>query len=174
MLAFDGDRVGQRVIDNSKVESWATWQSEQLERFASRKPIFYLGILFYVGLAVAACRRRRLDQAALMGLMLIPIFFYPANYYCHFVFLLPLVGTRDRPAQPQSESASGDWLFTAVSVILLGMTVAQYPTLFTGWSDVVYTWQSVILLVGFAAILGVMAWDGWKGRGATEAAALAE
>jgi hypothetical protein len=94
--------------------------------------------------------------------MLIPVFFYPANYYCHFVWLLPLLGTRDK--QPY------DWLFTYVSVVLLTMTVLQYPTLFTGWSDVVYTWQSVILLVGFAAIFGLMTWDAWKGRGAGEPA----
>ncbi|HXI59595.1 MAG TPA: hypothetical protein VNO55_26185 [Polyangia bacterium] len=162
VLAFDPDRIGQRVIDNRQVESWATWQREQLERFDARKPIFYLGVLAFTGLAFAACRRRRLDQAALMGLMLIPVFFYPANYYCHFVWLLPLLGTRDK--QPY------DWLFTYVSVALLAMTVLQYPTLFTGWSDVVYTWQSVILLAGFAAILGALAWDAWRGEGAKEAA----
>ncbi len=171
MLAFDGNRVGQRVIDNSQVESWATWQREQLERFDSRKPIFYLGVLAYTALAFFACRRRRLDQAALAGLMLIPIYFYPANYYCHFVWLLPLLGTRDRQmsdpeAQAPSQARSNDWLFPYVSAVLLGMTVMQYPTLFTGWSDVVYTWQSVILLVGFAALLGGLAWDAWRGRGA--------
>ncbi|HEX3694733.1 MAG TPA: hypothetical protein VH374_05020 [Polyangia bacterium] len=165
VLAYDGDRVGQRVIDNSVVESWATWQREQLERFEARKPIFYLGVLLYTGLAFAACRRRRLDQAALAGLILIPIFFYPANYYCHYVFLLPLLGTRDQQTVDQ-QLASRDWLFTYVSAVLLAMTVMQYPTLFTGWSDVVYTWQSVILLVGFAAILGGLCWDTWRGRGA--------
>ena len=164
LLAFDGDRIGQRVIDNSQVESWATWQREQLERFEARKPIFYVGVLAYTALAFAACRRRRLDQAALIGLILIPIFFYPANYYCHYVFLLPLLGTRDK--QLTGEAPDTDWLFTYVSSVLLAMTVMQYPTLFTGWSDVVYTWQSVILLVGFAAILGGMAWDAWRGRGA--------
>ncbi|HVR62294.1 MAG TPA: discoidin domain-containing protein [Polyangia bacterium] len=163
VLAFDPNRIGQRVVDNRQVESWATWQREQLERFESRKPVFYVGVLAFTALAFAACRRRRLDQAALAGLMLIPIFFYPANYYCHFVWLLPLIGTRDR--QPREEPV-GDWLFAYVSAVLLAMTVAQYPTLFTGWSDVVYTWQSVILLVGFAAILGGLAWDAWRGRGA--------
>ena len=69
-------------------------------------------------------------------------------------------------AKASGEDKPIDWLFPYVSSVLLAMTVAQYPTLFTGWSDVVYTWQSVILLIGFAAILGGLAWDAWRGRGA--------
>ena len=48
-------------------------------------------MLFYTGLAVAACRRLRLADAAVIGTMMIPIYFYPSNYYLHILFTWPLM-----------------------------------------------------------------------------------
>lgn len=158
LAAFQADKTGQRLVNDGLAEPWTKWQEEQLEAFGRRRPLYYGGIAVFVGLALAACRRRRPEQAALIGLTLIPVFFYPANYYCHYVFLLPLMAT----ASGGPHQAAHGRLYPWVALVLLAMCVAQYPTLSTGWSDVIYTWQSVILLLGFAAILAPMAWDTWR------------
>jgi hypothetical protein len=98
-------------------------------------------------------RRMELHQAALAGLLLIPAFFYPANYYYHYVFLLPLLGGVARATGPPSgRGGLPRRLLGWVSLVLLAMCVVQYFTL-EGWSDVVYTHQSYIILAGFGAIL---------------------
>jgi hypothetical protein len=55
---------------------------------------------FFAALAAVglACRSRPLDQAAILALPLIPVLTNPANYYVHFIFLLPLLGSSLRSA----------------------------------------------------------------------------
>ena len=91
---------------------------------------------------------------ALIGLLLIPFYFYPSNYYCHFVFLLPLVAVR--PALDRDKT------FATVYVVLAAMCVGQYSSLAEGWTDLRYTYQSFILLTGFGVILGYLAWESLK------------
>jgi hypothetical protein len=161
LAQFSPDLIARRTADNSRLEPWTAWQDLQRQTFAHRKPLFYLGVLAYLGAAVLACRRRRLDQAAIIGLTMIPVFFYPANYYCHYVFLLPLLATRAGPPRALVEP-EGRTLFARVSVIVLLMGVVQLPTL-AEWPDVTYTYQSVILLAGIAAILFPLARTAWRG-----------
>ena len=42
------------------------------------------------------------------------------------------------------------------------MSVAQCFTLAEGWTDLRYTYQSFLLLIGFAIILGYLAWESLK------------
>jgi hypothetical protein len=69
--------------------------------------------------------RRSLDQAAILGCLLIPVFFNPANYYIHFITVLPLLGctlpAKDQPAAPSWHQALAWW-----PVLLL--CVGQYWT----------------------------------------------
>jgi hypothetical protein len=55
---------------------------------------------FFAALAavVVACRARPLDQASTLALPLIPVLTNPANYYAHFIFILPLLGSTLRSA----------------------------------------------------------------------------
>ena len=161
LAQFSPDLIARRTADNSRLEPWTAWQDLQRQTFARRRPLFYLGVLAYLGAAVLACRRRRLDQAAIIGLTMIPVFFYPANYYCHYVFLVPLLATRSGPPRPLAEP-EGRSLFARVSVIVLLMGVVQLPTL-AEWPDVTYTYQSIILLVAYAAILFPLARTAWRG-----------
>lgn len=106
----------------------AGWGGEQYLMMVNRLPIFIAGIIFYVGLVIVACRGKRPEQAAMMTLILIPVIFYPANYYIHFIFLLPLLAVEHRRAKgaaPSSEplvDRPGVWTW----LILLLLCTAQY------------------------------------------------
>jgi hypothetical protein len=107
----------------------AGWEGNQASVLRQRLPVFIAGIAFVVGLVVVAARGRRPEQAALLGLPLIPTLLYPGNYYLHFVFLLPmLVAERDPKeatapgAAPLGGTAAGVW------TILLLMCFVQYGT----------------------------------------------
>src|SRR5690242_20922405 len=63
----------------------------------------------------------RSETAALFGLLLVPIYFYPANYYCHYVCILPLIAAGDAKNIGRR--------FAWVAAMLLLMCVAQYDTL---------------------------------------------
>jgi hypothetical protein len=145
VLAFEPEHVAERVVRQDLPEPWEDWQRYQLAAFARRRPLQVVGVLAFLTLAVAACRRRKLDQAALVGLALVPVLFYAANYYMHFIFLLPLVAALQKRR------------FAAISLLLLGLNVAQYLTQSApGW-DVIYFEQSVLLLMMVAAMLVVLA-----------------
>ncbi|MES1209039.1 MAG: discoidin domain-containing protein, partial [Pseudomonadota bacterium] len=151
LMQFSPELMAQRVADERRIEPWSAWQDSQRQTLAKRKPFFYLAVLVSFAGALLACRRLRLDQAAVVGLMMIPVFFYPANYYCHYVFLLPLLATRAGPARPWVETEGRTW-FARLSVVVLAMGIVQVPTL-RAWPDLVYTYQSIILLLAYAFIL---------------------
>jgi len=164
VVSYAPSLEGPKVADEHRIEPWSAWQDLQRETFARRKPLFYLAVLLYLGLAVVACRRLRIEQAAILGLMMIPVFFYPANYYCHHVFLLPLLAagaTTKRWFEPEGRT----W-FALVSSIIMAMGVLQYFTLdaWAGESDVSATAQSAIMLVAYLLILAPLALAAWAGH----------
>jgi hypothetical protein len=89
VLAFDPDLSGKGLARRQAPD---IWEQSQRSTFAARRPLFYLLNLIATALVLIACRGRSLEQASLLGLLLIPFYFYPSNYYCHYVFLLPLAG----------------------------------------------------------------------------------
>jgi hypothetical protein len=145
VVSFEAEHVSDRVVHPEALEPWEDWQKYQLVALARRRPIQLGAALAFLGLAVAACRLRRLDQAALVGLSLVPVFFYAANYYMHFVFLLPMMAAMDKRR------------LALVSMLLLGLNVGLYVTLAAPMVDVIYYRQSVLLLSVVAAILVVLA-----------------
>ncbi|MCU0692167.1 MAG: hypothetical protein MUF54_12275, partial [Polyangiaceae bacterium] len=146
-------KTGRDVLRPEMDEPWTIWQQTQLAALERRKPLYYGAILLFTGLAVAATRRRALHQAAMLGLMMIPLFFYPANYYCHYVFLLPLVAA-DR-------KDPGHKLFGWVAIVLVAMSALLYLTLSEPQVDVRYTLQSDVILAGLLLVLGPMAYFAW-------------
>jgi hypothetical protein len=116
--------------------------------------IFY-GVLaaVYVLAVLAASFRRRFDQAALLGVFLVPVVLNPANYYIHFICLIPLLAneiklttlTQDKPALAPREAFG--WL------VLLFMCVAQYWTVFEKDIGIHFQHSTFILFVGIAIIL---------------------
>jgi hypothetical protein len=154
VLAFDSKFSAERLIADHVPAPQDEWVRRQRSTFAAHRPLFYALLVMATALALLACRGRRLEQVALIGLLLVPFYFYPSNYYCHFIFLLPLVAVG-----PQGErDASFAWGF----IILAAMCVGQYFTLHGEWLDLRYTYQSLLLLAGLVVMLVQLAWSSLK------------
>jgi hypothetical protein len=170
VLSWRPHETGEALVRSNMPEPWDVWQREQVSNFATLRPLFYLLNLTAFALVFLACRGRPLHQVSLLGLLLIPFLFYPSNYYCHFIFLLPMAVVDARPGEDRDRTVG--W----VLLVLCGMCVAQYFTLAEGWSDMRYTYQSFVLLIGFALILiplGLAGWRALRGRAGPEPAAAA-
>ena len=144
VLAFSPEHVAERSLRPGRPEPWTEWQRRQRETLARRRPLFLALVVLAAALAILAARGRPPHHAAVIGLLLVPIIFYPSNYYCHFVFLLPLAAA---PAGPR------DRTFAWIVAVVAALCVAQWTTVDERWSDVRYTKQSLALLAAIAAIL---------------------
>lgn len=131
------------------------WAMLQLKTLHGRRFLYFLAIGAITALAFAATRRRDLRQAALIGMMMIPIYFYASNYYLHYVFVLPLLV--DYP----KESGEGKMPWTLISVVLLAVSVSEYWGFDAGGVDERYAHWSWTLLVGYVVILAALARDAW-------------
>ena len=67
-----------------------------------------------------ACRP---EQAAVLAMVLVPVLFYPANYYIHLVCFLPLV-ISEKDADGKSQPLGP--VDGAIAMTLLGMCAAQF------------------------------------------------
>jgi hypothetical protein len=123
----------------------------------ARMPLFVAASTLYVLLVAAAARRRRIDQAAVLGMILVPVVLYPANYYIHFVFLLPLLATERRPTDvdpsPVSRLDAGVWLTLTV------MCAAQYFTTLVPDLGLHFYLETVILFVMLSVLLGILVFE---------------
>jgi hypothetical protein len=151
VLAFNPNLSAKGLMEHPRSGAWGDWSSAQKMTFAARRPLFYAILLIATALGFLACRGRKLEEVALIGLLLIPFYFYPSNYYCHFVFLLPLAVV--------GPGVDRDRTFAVVYVALAAMAVGQCFTLAEGWTDLRYTYQSFLLLIGFGIILAYLAWE---------------
>jgi hypothetical protein len=129
------------------------WGAEQIRTLHARMPLYLMAIIAYTALAVAACRGRDLRHAALVGLMMIPIYFYPSNYYLHYVFVLPLLIDYSLEDKEQRQ------LWGLIGVVLCAVSVSEYWG-FEGINvDERYAQWSVGVLLGYAIILVALARD---------------
>ncbi len=114
--------------------------------------VYYAAIVLYFALAIWIGAREKPHRVALLGLMMMPVTMYPANYYMHFVFLLPLLVTdpaliKERFAR---EAAGKAW------AILLMICAAQYFTVREDDLAIHFYNASVILMAGLLAVLVVL------------------
>jgi hypothetical protein len=119
---------------------------------ASRLPFHVAVTAVYLGLALWASRRAAPHQLALLGMMMMPVLMYPANYYIHFIFLLPMI-VDEEPAgsRPRlSEHTAKIWL------LLLGLCAAQYFTVKDKDLAQHFYNASVLLMATILAMLLVM------------------
>ena len=109
----------------------------QARMLIARAPVFAAAVALYVIAVLVACRKQSLDRAALLGLSLVPIVFAPANYYIHFIFLLPMLGGE------------------AIWLVLLALCALQYFTTWIGDLALHFYLASVLLMAALLAMLGI-------------------
>jgi len=135
----------------------------------ARMPIFIAAVIAFVVAVIAAARNKRYDQTAVLGSMLIPVVFNPANYYIHFICVLPLLAMEVRPPSPvgdfqgssgtsegrgKVDDASPVSRRDAVSwIILLLMCTAQYWTVLTHDTDLHFQSATAIFFFAMTAFL---------------------
>ncbi|HEY0712149.1 MAG TPA: hypothetical protein VGF45_05720 [Polyangia bacterium] len=160
--------TARALVQRQVPDVWVEWDRRQVENFAEMRPLFYLINLAAFLLVLLGVARRPLHQTTLLGLLLVPFFFYPSNYYCHFVFLLPMAVATTNKEEHGSEA---DRMFGLVTLVIAAMSVGQYFTMAEGWTDQRYTDQSFLLLGGFATIIAALALQGRRDLVAARAAA---
>jgi hypothetical protein len=131
-------------------------EGDQYRILASRRPVYLTAVFFYVGLVVIAARRRRLEQAAMLGMILLPVVMYPANYYIHFVFLLPLIplelSRKNADGAPASATDAGVW------ITLLAMCGVQYFTVLVPDLGLHFYLETAVLFAMLTLVLFLLVW----------------
>jgi ABC-type proline/glycine betaine transport system permease subunit len=114
----------------------------------ARLPVFWAMTALYVALAAWAAVRRPPYVAPLLGIALVPVFMYPANYYMHFVFLLPLLVDEPLRALTRTSRVQAG----RVWALLLGMCAFLYLTVKEQSLDIHFYNASVLLMSTLLAI----------------------
>jgi hypothetical protein len=114
-----------------------------------RLPLHWAVVGSFVVLTLWASYRRPPHVAALFGILLMPVFMYPANYYNHFVFLLALLVN-----EPSAEASVEERHTTGkVWIALLLLCAMLYTTVRIDDLTIHFYNASVLLVVALAAIL---------------------
>ncbi len=127
-----------------------------------RSPLLVVGLIVYVGMFAVACRKKPLEQAAVLGLLLLPILMFAANYYEHLVCLLPLVVV-DRSWHREGKPVDRplDATDAVVWLSLLLMCAAEYfTTLVQGFVLHFYMGTALLMAMIFAMLLAIVRRDG--------------
>ena len=88
-VSYEPDNLWHNL--RARGEDPEQWGPLTAQTMKDRRWITIAGMLFYTLLGIVACRRLRLSDAAVIGTLMIPIYFYPANYYLHILFIWPLL-----------------------------------------------------------------------------------
>jgi hypothetical protein len=100
------------------------WGGDQGDTLNERIPLLVMSVLVFVSLIIFAARKRGPSQAAMVALLLVPVAMYPANYYLHMLFLLPIAATVVARGDPEDDptrvTRAKAW------IVLLLLCVGQY------------------------------------------------
>ena len=131
----------------------AGWGDDQASMLRARMPIFLGAVFCYIAAVFVAARRLPPERAAVLALVLVPVLFYPANYYIHLVCFLPLVINEkdsDRKSQPLGPVDG------AVAMTLLGMCAAQFIAVLITENGVHFYLNGVLLFIAITTMLLVL------------------
>ena len=150
-LSFDLTAVPQALFGN---EPQLDWGQGLMRNWEAHQPLFVLLVAISIIAVFAAARRRRPHQAAILGLILVPVLLSPANYYCHAFFLLSLVVVareRSTSGKPRIHPISkrDAWIWA----VLLGLCVAQYRTVLVNDLGLHFLMSGTFMLTAYAVIL---------------------
>jgi hypothetical protein len=125
----------------------------QLVSLGQRAPLHFGLIALFGFFVVVAVRNKPLDQAAAIATVMIPMVFNPANYYAHFIFVLPVIALESARKDSASGSAplSGydGWIWGTMLLVC----VAQYWTTLTTDLELHFEEASVLLCGGIFVLL---------------------
>jgi hypothetical protein len=116
LVGYKTENLGDNL--RARGESAERWGPLTAQTVEERRPIIIVSALLFTALAVLACRRARLSDAAVIGTMMIPIYFYPANYYLHILFIWPLL-------RAACSDAEGDTPWTLIAASILACCAVQ-------------------------------------------------
>ncbi len=146
LVSYDSDNLWDTL--RARGEDPQLWGPRTGETMRDRQWLILLGMLFYTALAIRACRKLRLSDAALIGTMMIPVYLYPSNYYLHVAFLWPLClaawpgGTRN-----------AQW--TGIAATVLGACAIEWFSWLIPGNYGRFLFLSGVLLVAIAMILAI-------------------
>jgi hypothetical protein len=124
---------------------------DQARVLHARWPLYATLMVVYSGAVAWIGRSMSIERAAVLGLCLVPVLFYPANYYLHFVYLLPLLAAEDKELQPRM-SARDAWAW----LIVLAMCGLQYFTTLEHDVALHFYLSTVLLFAALTALLGLL------------------
>jgi hypothetical protein len=126
---------------------------DQASVLRARLPVFVGAVLTYVTGVVLIARGKRIEQIAILALILVPVLFYPANYYIHLVFLLPLVTAPRGRGEPFAR------LDASIVLTLLFLCAAQYGTVLVTERPLHFYLTSVLLFGAITYLLFLLLRD---------------
>jgi hypothetical protein len=134
----------------------------QLSILRARMPIFLGAAALIVIVLAVLSRGKPLDQAAALGTLMIPVAFNPANYYMHFVWVLPVLALERK----RSEVAHGGaQRYTAhdagVWMALTLLCAALYWTTWVKDLDTHFQFATVLLFATLAALFAILLHRDW-------------
>jgi hypothetical protein len=131
------------------------WTDEQPDILRERAVLFATCIAALLGMIVLACRKRGPSQAAMLALLVVPVAMYPANYYMHLIFLMPIGATvvlrGEREDAPVRIARAQAW------IVLLLLSFAQYFAALEGSFALHFFVESAMLIATMVAFLWVIA-----------------
>src|SRR5690606_3875647 len=154
-LAFVGEKIASFTSDPhvnhvSLLTVTSGLEGNQALVRAHRMPFHLAATALYLVLAVWAARRAASHRVALLGMMMMPVLMYPATYYIHFIFVLPMLVDEHPPGTTLERI---DPTTAKVWLLLLGLCAAQYFTVKEKDLAIHFYNASVLLM---AAILGIL------------------
>ena len=127
---------------------------------AARQNLFVSGIAAFSIMVLIGARKKSLAFSATLGTLMIPIVFHPANYYIHFIFVLPMLAAELN----DSKKGGARWPLVpadaAMWVVVLLLCAAEYGVAIEKDLGLHFYLSSALLIVAVAAILiGTLAKD---------------
>lgn len=145
LVSFDPDNLWHNL--RARGQDPELWGPLTAQTMRDRRFIIVAGMVGYTLLAFLACRRLRLADAAVIGTMMIPIYFYPSNYYLHILFVWPLM-------LAAWEGAGRERQWTLVSATVLAACAVQwFGWLIPGNYGQFLFWSGVLLVAILVLLL---------------------
>jgi hypothetical protein len=150
LVGYDSDNLWHNL--RARGEDPELWGPLTAQTMKDRRWLIIAGMLFYTLLGLLACRGARLSDAAVIGTMMIPIYFYPANYYLHILFIWPLLlAARNGPPGGRDWSLIAAAILGFCSLQWFGWLIPGNYGHFLYWSGILLGLIAIVLVITMVA-----------------------